>query len=208
MTGVPGWARAAVGGAICGLLGIDLLASHRPGMSRAVLLSAAWVGAGIGFGLILTVWQGADTGQQYFAAYLLEKALSVDNLFIFALLFQAFAVPAARVTTDTFIVFTANAFAILGLRALYLVLAGTVERFTYLRPGMAVLLAFIAAKMMLSPVLHVPAAMSLGAIVAIIAAAAGLSLLKKRRTTARAEAPDGGEPALPPAPGDAERIHA
>ena len=50
---------------------------------------------GSAFGLILILWQGFDVGQQYFAAYLIEKSLSVDNLFVFAVLFQAFAVPVA-----------------------------------------------------------------------------------------------------------------
>jgi tellurite resistance protein TerC len=71
LTGTPGWAWAAVVCVIFGLLAIDLLASRRPGMSRAVLVSAAWVGAGLGFGLVLTLWQGADAGQQYYAAYVL-----------------------------------------------------------------------------------------------------------------------------------------
>ncbi len=91
MSGVPGWAWVAVTCVIFGLLAVDLLASRRAAMSRAVLISAAWVGAGIGFGLLLPLWRGTDAGQQYFAAYVLEKALSVDNLFVFALLFQAFS---------------------------------------------------------------------------------------------------------------------
>jgi tellurite resistance protein TerC len=306
LTGAPGWAWAVVVCVICGLLAVDLLASRRAGASRALLVSAAWVGAGAGFGLVLTLWQGADAGQQYFAAYVLEKALSVDNLFVFAVLFEAFAVPAASqhrvllagvagalilrggfiaagaavlshlswafyafggflliaalrmarggvradpregliqrrlravlrvtgdydgtafltrrdgrwaatpllavlvaiettdlvfaidsipaafgVTTDVFIVFTSSAFAILGLRALYTVLAGALGRFTYLRQGMAVMLAFIGAKMILSPVLHIPAAVSLGAITAILAAAAGMSILRKRRAAGLDEA--------------------
>ena len=272
-------------------------------MRRAVLVSVAWVGAGIVFGMAILVWQGGDAGQEYFAAYLVEKALSVDNIFVFALLFQAFAVPAAYqhrvlfagvlgalvlrggfiaagaallehlswafylfgafllvaalrmarggvrvdprgglvlrslrkvmpvsedfdgsrfltrrdgrlyatpllaaliaiettdvifaadsipaafgVTTDMFIVFTSNAFAILGLRALYFVLAGAMERFAYLSQGLAVMLAFIGAKMILAQVVHIPTVISLGTIVAIIAAAVGLSVRKERRAAAR-----------------------
>src|SRR5215831_8897846 len=96
MTGTPAWAWAAAVAVICGLLAIDMLTTRRqPSMSRTVLLSAEWVAAGIGFGVILTVWQGFGVGQEYFAAYLIEKSLSVDNLFVFAVLFQAFAVPVA-----------------------------------------------------------------------------------------------------------------
>lgn len=304
MTGTPAWAWMAAGSVIAGLLAIDLIVNRgQPGMRRAVLVSVAWVGAGIVFGMAILVWQGGDAGQEYFAAYLVEKALSVDNIFVFALLFQAFAVPAAYqhrvlfagvlgalvlrggfiaagaallehlswafylfgafllvaalrmarggvrvdprgglvlrslrkvmpvsedfdgsrfltrrdgrlyatpllaaliaiettdvifaadsipaafgVTTDMFIVFTSNAFAILGLRALYFVLAGAMERFAYLSQGLAVMLAFIGAKMILAQVVHIPTVISLGTIVAIIAAAVGLSVRKERRAAAR-----------------------
>jgi tellurite resistance protein TerC len=267
-------------------------------MRTAVLVSAAWVAAGTAFGLLLIPWQGGSTATEYFAAYLIEKALSVDNLFVFALLFRAFAVPSAYqhrvlfagvlgalalrggfiaagaallehlswaffafgalllaaalrmarggmpadsrpdlvprglrkilpasenyngmrfftrrdgrlsatpllaalvamattdveyaidsipaalvVTTDLFVVFTANAFAVLGLRALYFVLAGAMERFTYLSQGLAVMLPFIGAKMILAGVLHVPTAVSLGVVIVIIASAILLSVWKRR----------------------------
>jgi len=72
-------------------------------------------------------------------------------------IFALDSIPAAfGVTTDPFLVFTSNAFAILGLRALYFVLAGGPERLRYLSLGLAVLLAFIGVKMMVSPVLHIP----------------------------------------------------
>jgi tellurite resistance protein TerC len=321
MTGAPAWAWAASLAVICGLLAIDMLSTRRqPGLSRTVVLSIAWVGAGIGFGLILVLWQGFEAGQEYFAAYLIEKSLSVDNLFVFAVLFQAFAVPAASqhrvllagvagalvlrgafiaagaaliehlswtfpvfggllliaalrmarrgappdprrglvlrglrkvmpvsdhydgnrfftridgkrvatpllvalvaiettdvifaldsipaafgVTTDPFLVFTSNAFAILGLRALYFVLAGALERLRYLSVGLAVLLAFIGVKMMVSPVLHIPTAVSLGAIVVIIGVAAGMSMWKRPRVT------DGGQAGTPvPAESERRRSH-
>ena len=74
MTGGPGWAWAGAACMIGCLLAVDLLVSRRPWrLSRALLLSAAWVGAGIGFGLVVTVTQGGDAGQQYFAAYRTEK---------------------------------------------------------------------------------------------------------------------------------------
>ena len=330
MTGTPGWAWVAAGCLILGLLAIDLLVNRgQPGMRRAVLVSAAWVGAGAVFGIAITVWQGGDAGQQYFAAYLVEKALSVDNIFVFALLFQAFAVPAAYqhrvlfagvlgalalragfiaagaalleslswafyvfgafllvaalrmarggirvdaerglvlrglrkimpvsddfdgmrfltrrdgrlcatpllavliaietadvifaadsipaafgVTTDMFIVFTSNAFAVLGLRALYFVLAGAMERFSYLSQGLAILLAFIGAKMILAQVVHIPTAASLGVIIVIIGGAVLLSVWKRRRqaaaaaaapaATAQAASAGAGRPSRPAAAG-------
>ena len=339
MTGTPAWAWLAAGSAIAVLLAVDLIVNRgQPGMRRAVLVSAAWVGAGIVFGIAVVVRQGGDAGQEYFAAYLVEKALSVDNIFVFALLFQAFAVPAAYqhrvlfagvlgalalrgcfiaagaalldrlswafylfgafllvaavrlarggvrpdprrslvlrglrkvmpvseefdgprfltrrdgklyatpllaaliaiettdvifaadsipaafgVTTDMFIVFTSNAFAILGLRALYFVLAGAMERFTYLSQGLAVMLAFIGMKMILAQVVHIPTVISLGTIVTIIAAAILLSVWKERRLAAAAAAAAASAPAAtsplaatsapagPAAPAQMRRSHA
>jgi tellurite resistance protein TerC len=83
-----------------------------------------------------------------------------------------------------FIVFTSNAFAILGLRALYFILAGAMERFTYLSQGLAIMLAFIGAKMILADVVHIPTAVSLGVIVTIIAAAILRSIWRQRRLAA------------------------
>src|SRR5215469_4763050 len=84
VTGTPAWAWMAAGCVIAGLLAIDLIVNRgQPGMRRAVLVSAAWVGAGVVFGIAIVVWQGGDAGQEYFAAYLVEKALSVDNIFVF-----------------------------------------------------------------------------------------------------------------------------
>jgi len=339
VTGTPAWAWLAAGSAIAVLLAVDLIVNRgQPGMRRAVLVSAAWVGAGIVFGIAVVVRQGGDAGQEYFAAYLVEKALSVDNIFVFALLFQAFAVPAAYqhrvlfagvlgalalrgcfiaagaalldrlswafylfgafllvaavrlarggvrpdprrslvprglrkvmpvseefdgprfltrrdgrlfatpllaaliaiettdvifaadsipaafgVTTDMFIVFTSNAFAILGLRALYFVLAGAMERFTYLSQGLAVMLAFIGTKMILAQVVHIPTVISLGTIVTIIAAAILLSVWKERRLAAAAAAAAASAPAAtsplaatsapagPAAPAQMRRSHA
>ena len=339
MTGTPAWAWLAAGSAIAVLLAVDLIVNRgQPGMRRAVLVSAAWVGAGIVFGIAVVVRQGGDAGQEYFAAYLVEKALSVDNIFVFALLFQAFAVPAAYqhrvlfagvlgalalrgcfiaagaalldrlswafylfgafllvaavrlarggvrpdprrslvlrglrkvmpvseefdgprfltrrdgrlfatpllaaliaiettdvifaadsipaafgVTTDMFIVFTSNAFAILGLRALYFVLAGAMERFTYLSQGLAVMLAFIGTKMILAQVVHIPTVISLGTIVMIIVAAILLSVWKERRLAAAAAAAAASAPAAtsplaatsapagPAAPAQMRRSHA
>jgi len=327
MIAVPGWAWAAAAGAIGCLLAIDLLATRRPpGFSRSAALTAGWVAAGAGFGIVIVATLGGNAGQQYFAAYLTEEALSVDNLFVFAMLFQAFAVPAAcerrvlfagvigalalrggfiaagatmldhlswasyafgalllvaalrmarggtdsapsgalvrglrrvvpvsadydgmrfvtrregrlvatpllivlvavnitdlifavdsipasfGITTNVFIVFTANAFAVLGLRSLYFVLAGALRRFSYLRQGMTVLLGFIGGKMIVAPVLHIPTAASLGVIVAIIAGAAAASLLRSsRQTPPVAPAVRPGAPGAPPVRADARRSSA
>jgi Membrane protein TerC, possibly involved in tellurium resistance len=65
------------------------------------------------------------------------------------------------VTRDLFVVFTSNAFAVLGLRALYFLLAGSADRFVYLKPGIALLLVFIGVKMLLYDVVHMPVWVSL-----------------------------------------------
>ena len=96
MTGTPGWVWAAVVGVILGLLAVDLAAGRgQPTLRRATVVSAGWVAAAAAFGGILIAWRGGGAGQEYFTADLVEKALSIDNIFVFALLFEAFAVPAA-----------------------------------------------------------------------------------------------------------------
>ena len=83
-----------------------------------------------------------------------------------------------------FIVVTSNAFAVLGLRALYFVLAGAMERFAFLSTGLAVLLAFIGAKMLLAGIVHIPVAVSLAVIVVVITSAVLLSVWQQRRRPA------------------------
>ncbi len=80
------------------------------------------------------------------------------------------------VTDDTFLVFTSNAFAILGLRALYFLLAGLIDRFRYLKMGLAVVLGFVGAKMLLTDVVHIPIWISLVAIACILGVAVAASL--------------------------------
>ena len=78
------------------------------------------------------------------------------------LLFAMDSIPATfGVTRDLFVVFTSNAFALLGLRALYFLLGGAVDRFAYLKQGIAALLVFIGAKMLLDPLIHIPVTVSL-----------------------------------------------
>ena len=84
------------------------------------------------------------------------------------------------VTRDLFVVFSSNAFAVLGLRALYVLLAGAVDRFRYLRQGIALLLVFIGGKMLLSSVVELPVTVSLGAIVVVAAGAIAASLWRDR----------------------------
>jgi len=85
------------------------------------------------------------------------------------------------ITTDPFIVYTSNIFAILGLRALYFALAAMLPRFRYLKPALAVVLVAIGAKMLLADVWEMPVAVALGGVVGILGTGIALSLLRPAR---------------------------
>jgi tellurite resistance protein TerC len=298
---VPLYVWAATLGGIAAMLALDLLVLHRDAhevsMREAALTSAMWVTIGVLFGAGVWVVAGGGYAGEYFAGYLIEKSLSVDNIFVFALIFGYFAVPAkyqhrvlfwgvvgalilragfiaagatlldrfswtvyvfgafllvtgvrmARqrddhvdpsrnpmlrllrrrvpmtegyegqrfvvrragrllatpmlavlvvvettdvvfavdsipaifaVTDEPFLVFTSNAFAILGLRALYFLLAGMISRFAYLKIGLAAVLAFVGVKLLLTHVVHMPIWLSLGVIAGILGIALVASLVR------------------------------
>ena len=104
------------------------------------------------------------------------------------LVFAIDSIPAIfAVTRDPFLVYSSNVFAILGLRALFFVLAGMMDRFVYLKPGVALILVFVGGKMAVSAWLHIPILVSLGVILTMLGAAVALSLIRSARE-ARAEA--------------------
>jgi tellurite resistance protein TerC len=303
---VPLWAWAAFAAVIVTMLVIDLLAhrgAHVIGFKEAAWWSALWVVLSLAFAVVLGLTLGRDAGVEFTTAWLLEKSLSVDNLFVFALTFGYFKVPRAyqhrvlffgvigalvfrgiflaagvaivnqftailfafaavllysayklikddddtydpgtsvavrlmrkvipvrdeyagtrffvkeagkRVATpllavvvaieaadlifavdsvpavlavsdDAFIVYSSNAFAILGLRALYFLLSGLLERFHYLSKGLAIILAFIGVKLVLqaghkvidSSIPEIDSLVSLGVILAVLTASVVLSL--------------------------------
>jgi tellurite resistance protein TerC len=282
----PIWAWAAVVAFILALLAFDLFVFHREAHEvstrEAALSSAVWVSIGLAFGVVLWVAAGGSVAGEYYAGYLIEKSLSVDNIFVIALILGYFAVPAARqhrvlfwgvlgalvmravfivlgaalldtfhwmifvfggflvvtgirmarhddaevhpdrnpvlrvvrrvapratpmmaalvavettdlvfaadsipavfaVTDDAFVVFTSNAFAILGLRALYFLLAGMMSRFAYLKLGLAAVLVFVGFKMILADVVHVPVAVSLLVIASILGTSVVASLRRMPR---------------------------
>jgi tellurite resistance protein TerC len=90
------WAVTIAG--IIGLIVLDFVTvSHKPHEVRfkeALLWSIFYIGIAVAFGVGMWLWQGGDIGTQYFAAYLVEKSLSVDNLFVFIIILTQFAVPA------------------------------------------------------------------------------------------------------------------
>jgi tellurite resistance protein TerC len=286
---------------VVALLVVDLAVFHRKAhevkVGEALAWSAFWILLAVGFGVGIYLWSGTDPALEYFTGYLIEKALSVDNLFVFLVIFSYFAVPPALqhrvlfwgilgamvmraififagaaliqqfhwllyvfgafllltgvklflhrdeevhpernplfrwfqrvipttsdyrgahftviehgrriatpllivllaveasdilfavdsvpaifgVTEDPFIVYTSNIFAILGLRALFFVLAGAMQKFHYLKTGLALVLVFIGAKMLLATVYHVPVAASLGVVASLLAGSVVVSLLR------------------------------
>jgi tellurite resistance protein TerC len=295
---------------VIGLLAFDLFFAHRGEahitLARAAGWSAVWMVVGIAFGLVVLALLGSAEAGSYWSGFLMEKALSLDNVFVIAVLLSTFAVPEAlksdvltfgiavalmlrtvfivagvallerfhpvlyvmgalliftgirlviaddtgedfaegrtmrllrrvlpvgkefrgrkilgrengamvatpllaallavaladvifaidsipavlAITTDTFLVFAANAFALLGLRALYFLLDGMAQKFAYLHYGLGALLVFVGAKMLVEDIVgHLPVGLSLAVIVAVLGASVGASLLLsgRRSTTA------------------------
>ena len=290
---VEPWIWAAFVALVVVLLLADLFLFHREAhvisTREAAVESTIWIAIGLSFSLVFLFWQGGDAAGEYLAGYLIEKSLSVDNVFVWALILGYFAVPrqyqhralfwgifgalvlraififagvalleafdwiiyvfggiliftairlllqddeevhpdqnpvlklvrrvipstseyhgqklfwkdpktlkrlatpllAVLVVIETsdvifavdsipailavarepFIVFTSNAFAILGLRALYFLLADLKDRFEYLQEGLAVILIFVGVKMVISNWYHIPTVLSLGVIALIL----------------------------------------
>src|SRR6202021_3554447 len=80
------------------MLVLDLFVLHRRAqevsLREAAGWTAVWLAIGLGFGGLLWAWAGGSTAQAYLAGYLIEKSLSLDNVFVFAVIFAAFAIPA------------------------------------------------------------------------------------------------------------------
>jgi tellurite resistance protein TerC len=106
------------------------------------------------------------------------------------LIFAVDSIPAIfAITTDPFIVLTSNVFAILGLRAMYFLLADIADRFSLLKYGLALVLMFIGTKMMLIDVYKIPVSLSLGVVAVIIGVSVWLSLRRNAQTRARLDRP-------------------
>jgi tellurite resistance protein TerC len=308
-------------------LALDLRGHGGRTMSTRTALawSLAWTALGVAFALVVLLVQDGAAAGEYLAGFLIEKSLSLDNLFVFAILFAFFGVPAAQrlrvlvwgiagaivlrtafilvgvaaldafhattyvlgallaftavkiarqtdeqidpertlamralrrvvplssgydgerlltreraagaargrrvatpllaalamvaafdvmfaidsipaifaITRDTFVVFAANAFSLLGMVSLFFLLDGMLDRFRYLNVGLAAILGFVAAKLLLADVWHPPIALSLVVIAGALTAAALASVVAERRDARRAPAArDRGGPPAPPA---------
>lgn len=295
------WHWIAFNALVLLFLALDLFVFHRDShevkMKEALGFSAFWIGLAVLFNLFLWRWLGAEKGLEFLTGYVIEKSLSIDNIFVFVLLFTFFKVPAAyqhrvlfwgvlgalimrfalilvgaallarfhwvlyvfggfllatgtkmlvlkgemhpeqnplvlwlkerlpftdqyaqdrfltridgkrfftplflvlvlveftdlvfavdsipaifAVTRDPFIVYTSNVFAILGLRSLYFALADLVDKFRYLKTGLAVVLMFVGVKMLIVDFFKVPVALSLGVILGILSTAVVASLWRR-----------------------------
>ncbi len=117
-------------------------------------------------------------GVRYFTPLFLVLILIETSDVVFAV----DSIPAIfAITTDPFIVFTSNIFAIMGLRALYFLLADVADRFHLLKYGLAMVLTFIGAKMLIAPWVHVPVAASLAIVAVLIGASVVASLIATRK---------------------------
>ena len=94
---VPIWAWVALVAVITAMLVADLLLVHRTAhvisIKEAAIESAVWISIGLLFGLVILAWQGGQAGGEYYAGFLIEKSLSIDNVFVWAVIFSFFAVP-------------------------------------------------------------------------------------------------------------------
>ena len=125
------------------------------------------------------------------------------------LVFAVDSIPAIfAITQDPFIVYTSNIFAILGLRALYFVLAGIIHKFHYLKLGLSVVLVFVGGKMLFSDVYHVPVGLSLGVVASMLVLSVAASLIWPERVEApapvRRTSAEPGQPGHRAAAADAE----
>lgn len=127
-------------------------------------------------------------GTKFFTRHITGKVLATPMLLVLLivewsdLVFAIDSIPAIfAITRDPFLVYSSNVFAVLGLRALFFVLAGMMDKFVYLKPGVAIILIFVGLKMTLSHWVHLPTLASLAVIVATLAGAVVLSLRRSAR---------------------------
>ena len=96
---IPTWMWLVFGGLVAVLVVVDLAAhrgDHVDSKRRALAWSLGWVGIAVAFGVFVATQLGRTAGEEYFAAYLLEKSLSIDNLFLFLVIFAALKIPSAE----------------------------------------------------------------------------------------------------------------
>jgi tellurite resistance protein TerC len=144
---VPLWVWLALSAVIIVLLVADLLLVHRTphviSIKEASIESAIWISIGLLFGVVMLVWQGGQAGSEYYAGFLIEKSLSVDNVFVWAVIFSFFGVPRQY----QFRVLFWGIFGALVLRAIF-IFAGVslIERFDWILYVFGAFLLYTAFK--------------------------------------------------------------
>ena len=109
-------------------------------------------------------------------------ALALIVIDVMDLVFAVDSIPAVfAITRDSFIIYTSNICAILGLRSLYFLVAKLITRFVYLKSGLAIVLAFVGAKMLLRDVFEIPTLLSLGIVVGVLGTTIAISMIATRR---------------------------
>ncbi|HEX2332100.1 MAG TPA: TerC/Alx family metal homeostasis membrane protein [Burkholderiales bacterium] len=130
---------------VAGALALDLTVSRKSDTKSAAVWSAAWIGLGLAFGGWIALRQGGEAGVNYLTAYLLEKSLSVDNLFVFILIFSLTGIPAGLQRRALFW----GIFGALVMRAVLIALGvELLERFHWAIYPLAALLAYAAYRML------------------------------------------------------------
>ena len=148
---IPSWAWVAFLGFVIFMLALDLgvfnKTDHMPSFKEAVAWCVVWVSLAVGFGFLLSAWRGPEDAQLFAAGYVLELALSVDNLFIFILVFAHFKIPDHLQHRVLF-------WGIIGavaMRAAFIIVGvAAVESFTWLLPVFGAFLVFTGVKLALS----------------------------------------------------------
>jgi tellurite resistance protein TerC len=126
------------------------------------------------------------TGLRFTPLFLVLLAIESTDL-----MFAVDSVPAVlAVSRDPYVVYTSNIFAIMGLRALYFVVAGALRALRFLRPALALILVLVGVKMLLAEVVEIPTLVSLGAVAGILAVATIVSLAVPERPNAKRESKD------------------
>jgi len=123
------------------------------------------------------LWVGSGSRRKFTPLFIVVVMLGIIDV-----IFAVDSIPAIfAITTDPFVVLTSNVFAVLGLRAMFFLLQGMADRFHLLPYGLALVLTFIGAKMLLLDVFAIPTLLSLGVVALIIGATIALSLLQPAR---------------------------
>ncbi len=198
---VSSWVWVLFALMVLALLAVDLgvFRASRRGPQEVTLRSAAWwsaawIGLSLVFGLVILVLYGAAPALTYLTAYLLEKSLSVDNIFVFVLIFSELRIPPEQQRRVLYWgvlgALVVRAVLIAGgvflLRRFHWVVypfaALVMDRFRFIRAGLATILAFVGVKLLFSGVVEIPTWVSL----AVIAAVLTLAVTASVTTTARA----------------------